>query len=112
MYDFTVNIRSRHEYNCKVHGKQQFINLINDDFREDNTVRRFYLDKLHDGCPRDMGWWMVVETNGPRYCQYDINISYPTFVYIAGPTAAIWEPAGIIFHYLFIFKATSSYCNT
>ena len=92
-----------------MYGKQQFINLINDDFREHITVRRFYMSKRHYGCPGDMGWWMVVDNiNRPLYCQYEKNIPYPTFLYIAGPIAAIWESTGIIFHYLFIFYALST----
>lgn len=59
------------------------------------TVRRFYMSKRHYGCPGDMGWWMVVDNiNRPLYCQYEKNIPYPTFLYIAGPIAAIWESTG------------------
>ncbi|GFO01854.1 hemicentin-1 [Plakobranchus ocellatus] len=52
--------------------------------------RRFFMNHQYDGCPKDAGWLVAVDTPS-KPCPWEVKNKYPQFLFAAGPTLENWS---------------------
>lgn len=54
-------------------------------------ARRFHINSEYGGCPRDVGWLTVVDSDPPDRCGWETNLPLPQFLYSKSKTVRNWN---------------------
>ncbi|XP_060568500.1 uncharacterized protein LOC132727111 isoform X1 [Ruditapes philippinarum] len=60
----------------------------NDNNRQD---RRFFINKLYAGCPKDLGYLVVINSETLAVCSLDNHATYPQFLYSKVTSVDYWD---------------------
>ena len=53
--------------------------------------RRFFINKSYAGCPKDLGYMVVINSKTPAVCLWDNHATYPQFLYSKITSADFWD---------------------
>ena len=66
---------------------------IDGDYRPAQLDRRFFINKSYGGCPKDLGYMVVINsgTQEGKGCLWDSHATYPQFLYSKITSADYWD---------------------
>lgn len=56
-----------------------------------NDARRFHINSEYHGCPGDVGWLTVVDSDPAGRCEWETNRPRPQFLYSKSKTMRNWN---------------------
>lgn len=72
----------------------------NSDFSDESRVtRHFFINKSYAGCPKDIGWFVVVDKRD--VCAWARQGNVPVFLYNKSSKAANWNRSKFIYRVIY-----------